>query len=149
MTKTLLRRGIARAVLITIVLAWVGSRFLVAVAPADQAAGGEASPDAVWTAIDERAIRPRGERVIVPSGYRTVRLSRAAIDSILQQAPVEFTTDLRAGGATLTLPMPDGTFPRFRIHHDDCRELRLLRRELWARPDDRDQQAMKIRRPCA
>ena len=145
MTKTLLRRGIARAVLITIVLAWVGSRFLVAVAPADQAAGGEASPDAVWTAIDERAIRPRGERVIVPSGYRTVRLSRAAIDSILQQAPVEFTTDPRTGGATLTLPMPDGTFPRFWIE-----ESPIMAPELTARfPELRTYRGQGIDDPTA
>ena len=96
--------------------------FSMAAPPAGQAAAPDRSADGVWSAVDERTIQVRGQRIIVPSVYRTVQLDRAALDAILAQAPIEFTTDMRVGGVTLTLPMPDGTFPMFRIEESSIME---------------------------
>lgn len=76
----------------------------------------QTSPDRVWTAVDDSQLAARPiERQMIPNKYRTFRLDHAAVRSILDAAPEEFSGTSRFQQTTLTLPMPDGSFARFRI----------------------------------
>ena len=64
-------------------------------------------PNTVWqTAERPRGPEVRGESVIV-------RLNKAALDELLQHAPREGSG--KASTVIVALPMPDGTFARFRV----------------------------------
>ncbi len=69
----------------------------------------------VWTDVSETAIRSVNERNIVPEAYRTVRLDRAALATVLADAPLEVRPGDVTGGAALDLPMPDGSTETFRV----------------------------------
>ncbi len=76
------------------------------------------SPDNAWTAVDETDLAQRSiERTVIPSAYKIYALNRAVISSILANAPKEFSAESRLAQEVLTLPMPDGSFARFRIEH--------------------------------
>ena len=45
---------------------------------------------------------------------RTVGLNSDVLEQILQRAPMEFTSAARDSQVLITLPMPNGTFQRFR-----------------------------------
>lgn len=81
-------------------------------------AGAQTSSDRVWTAVDESQLVNRdAERTVIPSAYRTYALNKNVVSSILADAPEEFSHQSRLAQTILTLPMPDGTFGRFRIEH--------------------------------
>jgi hypothetical protein len=87
----------------------------------------QSSPDGVWIAIDESQLAGRSaERVVVPASYRTLRLNKTSVTSILDSAPAEFSAPSRFTQTILTLPMPDGKFGRFRIEHSLIVEPGLL-----------------------
>lgn len=91
------------------------------------AAHAQTSPDSVWSAISESELAGRStERQIDPIKYRTFRLNKAAVMPILDSAPAEFSNSSRFMQTILTLPMPDGTFARFRIEHSLVVETGLL-----------------------
>lgn len=74
------------------------------------------SSDGVWSPIDDSQLRTDGrERLVVPSAYGAFRLDAKAIDRILRDAPRDTGSDARTREVILTLPMPDGSFERFRI----------------------------------
>ncbi|HUR99628.1 MAG TPA: zinc-dependent metalloprotease family protein [Pyrinomonadaceae bacterium] len=90
-------------------------------------AGAQTSPDRVWTAVDENRLAERSlERTVTPSAYKTYALSKSALSSILNDAPEEFSHQSRLEQTVLALPMPDGTFGRFRIEHSLIVEPGLL-----------------------
>jgi hypothetical protein len=81
-------------------------------------AGAQTSLDHAWTAVDDSRLAERSaERTVIPSAYKTYALNRSVINSILSNAPEEFSGESRFAQTILTLPMPDGTFARFRIEH--------------------------------
>jgi hypothetical protein len=91
------------------------------------AAHAQTSADKVWTGIDESQIVGRSaERLIFPAAYRTFRLNKTALTSVLDNAPAEFSESSRFMQTILTLPTPDGTFERFRIEHSLIVEPGLL-----------------------
>ncbi|HEV3467765.1 MAG TPA: zinc-dependent metalloprotease family protein [Pyrinomonadaceae bacterium] len=100
-----------RLFLVMLVAALVGLG-LTARAPASsgQTVGGE-----LWSLIEEDSITGAGRRLIIPSAYRTARLNQSALSQLLAQAPLEFTPAARASQVILSLPMPDGSFSRFRV----------------------------------
>ncbi|MBK9336777.1 MAG: hypothetical protein IPM98_09380 [Lewinellaceae bacterium] len=72
----------------------------------------------IWTDIAEKAIPvpQKAVRQIVPRAYRTVRLDLNQIQPLLVAAPVRFRpADGSEQEIVLTLPLPDGTWSRFRI----------------------------------
>ena len=74
------------------------------------------SPDNVWQEVSDFYLRTNGaERTVVPDYYRTFRLNKNELSSILKNAPMEFTDDAARNPMILTLPMPNGTFARFSI----------------------------------
>ncbi|HEY0426222.1 MAG TPA: zinc-dependent metalloprotease family protein [Pyrinomonadaceae bacterium] len=77
----------------------------------------------MWQEISDSSLQQRPmERTITPNVYKTFSLNREALDGILLKAPMEFTVSMRTGGTVLTLPMPDGTFERFRIENSPIME---------------------------
>jgi hypothetical protein len=76
----------------------------------------QSSGDNVWQETRSSEFQFRGgERTIVPESYRTFSLNKTSLFSILDRAPQEFTGAARGSEVILTLPMPDGSFSRFRI----------------------------------
>lgn len=76
------------------------------------------SSDRVWTAVNESRLAQRSaERLVIPTSYKTYALNKNIVSSILANAPEEFSAESRLTQSIVTLPMPDGTFGRFRIEH--------------------------------
>ena len=73
------------------------------------------SDDGVWQRIPEHKIQQIGIHASSPRSYLTFQLNRDILKSILKQAPMEFTSDAVTKNISLSLPMPDGRFARFRI----------------------------------
>ena len=83
------------------------------------------SGDGVWKEIDDSALKRKPvERLVEPSVYRTFRLDKAVLQTLLDKAPQEFSNS-RAGQTILTLPMPDGTFSRFDVQESSIMEAPL------------------------
>ncbi len=71
------------------------------------------SQDGVWEKVDKARLRVPGiDAAGLPNAYEAFALNRSALEQVLDRAPEEFTDSLPT---VLTLPMPDGTFSRFRI----------------------------------
>ncbi|MCB0594844.1 MAG: proprotein convertase P-domain-containing protein [Lewinellaceae bacterium] len=69
-----------------------------------------------WTIVEEASITSNdAQRTITPSAYRTAQLDLGALQTILAQTPMRFSTAARAQPQVLTLPMPDGTLQQFEI----------------------------------
>lgn len=79
------------------------------------ASDGAESADGMWQDVDEATMRPAGERVIIPTVYRTVSLDWAVLNSLLIDVP-ESLAEADAG-VILSLPLPNGDYGRFRIFH--------------------------------
>lgn len=79
-------------------------------------ARGEPSADGLW---DEIAAQPataaREERWVNPQVFRPFRLDEAGLRKRLESAPLEFTKEADRTPLQITLPYPDGTYPRFEI----------------------------------
>ena len=55
------------------------------------------------------------QRKIIPQHYRTVTLNTGKLTSFFKTIPAEFTEAAKKNKAIITLPMPDGSFTRFRL----------------------------------
>ncbi len=55
------------------------------------------------------------KRAIIPTKYRTVKLNAAGLQSFLKLLPTEQKLTIRELAPVINLPMPDGTFARFRV----------------------------------
>src|SRR5688500_2940785 len=97
--------------------------FAVVLASASVGFGGAVSADDVWTKLDGPQMRLHLESASLPDDFQTVSLDKNALRSILGRAPAEFT---RGPGTILMMPMPDGSFQRFRIEHSLVVERGLL-----------------------
>ena len=69
----------------------------------------------LWQPVSESAIRSGSERVIVPMKYKTFRTSANVLKNLLGTAPSEQSVALSDSPVIIELPMPDGTFQRFKI----------------------------------
>jgi hypothetical protein len=68
-----------------------------------------------WTPIAENTIAPVGEKILHPKAYATFSLNSTALESFLAAAPERFSAASETEQITLAVPMPDGTFRRFRM----------------------------------
>ncbi len=69
----------------------------------------------LWQSVSEENIANRGERHLNPERYKVFRLDQAALNEILEAAPLEFSSEARQKEIVLTVPKPDGTLVRFRL----------------------------------
>jgi hypothetical protein len=76
-----------------------------------------ASTDGIWAEV--AAVKPPAAAQpyvrILPQAYRAFEMKEGALKRLLGTAPLEFTPAAAAGNLVLAVPMPDGTFARFRI----------------------------------
>ena len=85
------------------------------------------SGDGVWRQIDDSTASMRSaERQIVPDKYKTFRLDKTMMRTILGSAPEEFSDPFGMSNSIITLPMPDGSFARFSIKNSLVVEPGLL-----------------------
>src|SRR6266851_255990 len=73
------------------------------------------SPDGVWQDVSERTIQFQSQREMVPNSYRTLRLNRDALNVLLARVPLEFTQAAKDSATEMALPLPDGSFTRFKV----------------------------------
>jgi subtilisin-like proprotein convertase family protein len=122
----LLDRGLLMAVAVAVAAAAVLS-LSSAPAVADPGGfGGGSSVDGVWHAVAESDMAATGgERWVRPLAFRSFRIDRKSLDTVLRGAPPE-SRRLSTGAATeLAIPMPDGRFARFAIWESSIMEAPL------------------------
>lgn len=91
--------------------------YIVALLAAGQALA-KGSGDGLWREISDSSSAFRSaDRSIIPHDYRTFRLDKTMLQTVLDSAPAEFRDGFGMSSTIITLPMPDGTFERFRIEH--------------------------------
>ena len=71
--------------------------------------------DELWQDVDDSALSSSDDRQIVPDKYRTLRLNKEILQTILQQAPLESQVDAVNSELVISIPLPDGKFSRFRF----------------------------------
>ncbi|MGD9588018.1 MAG: zinc-dependent metalloprotease family protein [Pyrinomonadaceae bacterium] len=99
---------------------------LVAIAALSQSQT-KRSNDGIWREIGEDSAAMRSaERWIVPNSYKTYRLDRIMLRTVLDSAPKEFKDGFGMSNTIVSLPMPDGSYERFRIEHSPIVEDGLL-----------------------
>jgi hypothetical protein len=69
----------------------------------------------LWYDVSEKTITAPGERVIIPEHYRTLALNEPALRQLLATAPLEGTPAAQYVAPVISLPLPDGSFGRFRF----------------------------------
>ncbi len=84
------------------------------------------SDDGIWREVGETSAMRSTDRSVVPNDYRVYRLDKTMLGTILQSAPKEFTDTFGISNSIITLPMPDGSFQRFRIERSLIVEEGLL-----------------------
>ena len=81
-------------------------------------ATARAQSDGIWTAISDSSLRlTESQRQIIPSAYRTFKIDRAALISLLDRSPEEFARTESSNDSVITLPMPDGSLAKFKFEH--------------------------------
>jgi hypothetical protein len=68
-----------------------------------------------WNDIAESNIQSTGERVIKPLKFRALTLNISDIKSVLQSAPQEKNVRPSNSNSVISLPMPNGTYLRFKF----------------------------------
>ncbi|MCC6370984.1 MAG: T9SS type A sorting domain-containing protein [Bacteroidia bacterium] len=68
-----------------------------------------------WTPLNERSIELTGKRQIVPQKYLTYGGNSGQIKNLLFSAPNEQRTSINLSSAIINLPLPNGSFQRFRV----------------------------------
>ncbi len=76
----------------------------------------QAKPTNPWDFVPETTMAHKSQlRQITPQQYRTVSLDVPLMKTLLNQAPLWQTQAAESQEVVVSLPMPDGTFERFRI----------------------------------
>ena len=77
------------------------------------ASAQQRSADGLWQDVESASIAARGERLIRPQRFRSVALNDAALGRALAAAQPE---EKGGPGVVLSLPMPDGSFARYKVY---------------------------------
>lgn len=100
--------------------------FLLALTALPALVNAGVSSDRIWTEINDSTLRRGPEQSSKPNAYRTFRIDKIQLLTLLNSAPEEFTDAARNGQVVITLPMPDGKFARFSFEHSLVVERGLL-----------------------
>src|ERR1700730_6756714 len=103
-------------VLFSLCLLSTGSGRSVSSAAQDQRSGDE-----IWGIADRTTLGARVEQAS-PRAYQVVELHEDALSRVLASVPMEFTEAARSVQVVVSLPMPDGSFARFRIEESPVME---------------------------
>jgi len=91
------------------------------VQPVAASSQDERSQDGVWSNADAASLPARVEGAS-PRAYRVLELSQEALQQLVDKAPMEFTEGATSKPVIVSLPMPDGTFGRFRFEQSPVME---------------------------
>ncbi|MCS7052747.1 MAG: M12 family metallo-peptidase [Ignavibacterium sp.] len=69
----------------------------------------------MWQEKNESDIVEVGQRYIIPKAYKIYQLNINALTNLLSDVPMEFTADATRRAKIIYIPMPDGSFQRFRF----------------------------------
>ena len=69
----------------------------------------------LWEETAESLITQKGTRSLFPEKYRTFVLRTGELRNLMSEMPLEFTEQAKGKMVLLAIPMPDGTFLRFRV----------------------------------
>lgn len=74
--------------------------------------------DFPWTDFEEANLqfRTTAERPIVPNKYRTLKLDKSVMQTVLKQAIIKDLSNGKESNLLMTFPMPDGTNQVFKIY---------------------------------
>ncbi|HVF91412.1 MAG TPA: zinc-dependent metalloprotease family protein, partial [Blastocatellia bacterium] len=93
----------------------------VSASPSPQSQQPSASD--LWQTADAAELsRNSAKNRSLPGSFTASRLNREALSRLLGQAPMEFTDAAKDKRVILTVPMPDGSFARFRIEESPIME---------------------------
>jgi hypothetical protein len=74
------------------------------------------SPDGQWLSVDRAVLNGRsGEQLINLQSFGLFDLQEQAVQQTLSNAPLEWTKNYRENAVTITVPMPDSTWARFKV----------------------------------
>jgi hypothetical protein len=88
---------------------------LLALAAVVQATSIDEPQPGLWQDVSEDTVAHKGDRWIVPDRYRVVILNLSQMTAIMDRAPLENSKATRTDSTILSLPLPDGSFGRFRV----------------------------------
>jgi hypothetical protein len=89
----------------------------------------EHSADGIWTSIfGEQVSFAKSVVLVTPSSYRLFKLDPHALDIFLKRVPAEFSIAAEADPIVITLPLPNGSFGRFRVEESSIMEPNLAAR---------------------
>ena len=81
------------------------------------------SPDGVWAEVQNMpAALKASEEWVRPAIYRTFAIDQAAFQTVVKNAPMEFTAEAENAPVVFTVPMPDGSYQRFNIVENQIME---------------------------
>ncbi|AFH49536.1 Hypothetical protein IALB_1829 [Ignavibacterium album JCM 16511] len=87
-----------------------------------------AFPQTLWNDVLESNISYNGERVIIPDLYRTLQLNLDLAKELLASAPMEFTSEAINNPSVIELPLPEGTFQKFKFWASPAMEPELQKK---------------------
>jgi len=85
---------------------------------------GDASPDGMWTEL-ELSSMPATQRADDADAFRVYTLNPQALETTMAMAPMENSLAARGTEIILTIPMPDGSYEKFRIEESPVMEPEL------------------------
>lgn len=83
------------------------------------------SADNLWRALKEVPLSATQAQQMLPRSYRAFHLNADVLSQLLSRAPMEMTRESSNASVEMNLPMPDGTFSRFRIEESPIMEPEL------------------------
>ena len=89
---------------------------------------GDLSPDGVWTRIfGVQASFANSIVRVTPSSYELFKLDPNTLDLFLKRAHPEFSTAAKDDPVVITLPLPNGSYGRFRVEESSIMEPNLAK----------------------
>ncbi len=79
----------------------------------------------LWKEVVESNLTFNGERVIIPLQYKVIELDTALMRRLLREAPMEFSSDAFNNPAEILIPIPDGTYQKFKFWESPTMEQEL------------------------
>lgn len=73
------------------------------------------SSDKFWSLTKDADVKPTGKRQIIPQKYVVFKLNGTQLKDALFAAPNEKSVKINESNCIITLPLPNGTFQRFKV----------------------------------
>src|SRR5262245_61921820 len=91
------------------------SGYILLTSDASPASASARVQNPLWQEIAPGALGSDRQSRLAPQRHKAFQLNEAALSALLADAPLEFTEAAKNTQNEITLPMPDGSFARFRF----------------------------------